>query len=213
MLVAFEGIDGAGKSTQAKLLHRWLSKQGRAVLTEWNSSKYIAPATKKAKQKRALTPVTYSLFHAADFADRHERIIRPAVADGAHVICDRYLHTPLTRDVVRGCDPDWVRCLYGFALRPEITFYIRIPAEHALARKDRKPNWYEAGRDVLPRCDAFEAFCVYQQRIIDRYEEMLPDFTVIDGTLSVKKQQRAIHAAVLQRIGQFAEIRCFAHSR
>ena len=142
-----------------------------------------------------------------------ERIIRPAVADGAHVICDRYLHTPLTRDVVRGCDPAWVRGLYAYALRPDITFYIQVPAEVALARKDRKPNWYEAGRDVIPRCDAYEAFCVYQRRIIDLYEELKQHFTVIDGMLSVKKQQRAIRAAVLERMGQLADVHCFAHAR
>lgn len=202
MFVAFEGLDGAGKSTNARLLQRWLARQGECVLTDWNSSPIVAPAIKRAKKQRALTPVSYSLLHAADFADRHERIIRPALDSGKSVIADRYLWTALARDTVRGCDHNWVASIYAFAIRPDITFYLRVAPEIALARKDRAPKYYESGRDVYPRCDAYEAFCLYQRRIVAAYEEMADEFVVIDGTLSPRKQQRAIRQAVLERMGR-----------
>src|ERR1700683_3392298 len=82
-LVVVEGIDGSGKSTQLYLLKRWLEINGyRIHFTEWNSSPLVKSATRRGKQRRLLTPVTFSLLHAADFADRCERQILPLLPGG-----------------------------------------------------------------------------------------------------------------------------------
>ena len=70
-LFVVEGIDGSGKTTQLALLAKWLSAAGHPVFqTEWNSSALVKAATKTGKKKNALTPMTFSLLHATDFADR-----------------------------------------------------------------------------------------------------------------------------------------------
>ena len=70
-LFVVEGIDGSGKTTQLGLLAKWLSAEGhRVFVTEWNSSALVKAATKTGKKKNALTPMTFSLLHATDFADR-----------------------------------------------------------------------------------------------------------------------------------------------
>src|SRR5256884_1322656 len=75
-LIVVEGTDGSGKSTQLYLLKRWLEIGGyRLHFTEWNSSPLVKSATRRGKQRRLLTPTTFSLLHAADFADRCERQI------------------------------------------------------------------------------------------------------------------------------------------
>ncbi len=80
-LIVVEGIDGSGKSTQLYLLKRWLEIGGyRLHFTEWNSSPLVKSATRRGKQRRLLTPTTFSLLHAADFADRCERQILPSAA-------------------------------------------------------------------------------------------------------------------------------------
>ena len=198
MLIAFEGIDGAGKSTQAQMLFRWLKRHGPTVLTSWNSSKLIAPAIKKAKKQRAFTPTSYALFHAADFADRHERIILPALINGETVVCDRYRYTAEARDVVRGCDPEWVAGLYDFATQPDIVFWIDANPAMAATRKGGKPKYYEAARDIYPHCDAYEAFDVFQSHVRSRYEEIFRDRNCfqIDAALPVKEQQRQIRKIV-----------------
>ena len=114
-LFVVEGIDGSGKSTQLMLLHQWLQAEGYGVVfSEWNSSPLVRETTKRGKKKQALTPSTFSLIHATDFADRMEHNILPLLKAGAVVLCDRYIYTAFGRDVVRGMDPLWVRELYSF---------------------------------------------------------------------------------------------------
>ena len=104
-LIAIEGLDGSGKSTQVYLLKRWLELDGYKVFfTEWNSSAIVKKATRKGKKRQLLTPTTFSLIHCTDFADRYERQIRPLLNAGYIVLADRYIFTAFARDAVRGCD-------------------------------------------------------------------------------------------------------------
>ncbi len=90
-LVVVEGIDGSGKSTQLYLLRRWLELGKYKIhFTEWNSSPLVASATSRGKDQRMLTPMTFSMIHAADFADRCERQIIPLLSAGYLVLADRY---------------------------------------------------------------------------------------------------------------------------
>src|SRR6202051_5249909 len=123
-LIAVEGLDGSGKSTQIFLMKRWLELQGLKVFfSEWNSSEIVKSATSKGKKRELLTPTTFSLIHATDFADRYERHLLPLLRAGYVVLCDRYIFTALARDAVRGVDRDWVEQLYSFAVLPDVTFY------------------------------------------------------------------------------------------
>src|SRR6476660_7748891 len=123
-LVAVEGLDGSGKSTQVYLLKRWLELDGYKVFfTEWNSSAIVRKATRKGKKRQLLTPTTFSLIHCTDFADRYERQILPLLHAGYIVLADRYVYTAFARDIVRGCNPAWVKKIYEFAIKPEIVFY------------------------------------------------------------------------------------------
>jgi dTMP kinase len=121
-LIIVEGIDGSGKSTQLSLLSQWLRSQTIAVaFSEWNSSPLVQETMRRGKKKQRLTPTTFSLLHATDFADRMERYILPLLKAGAIVCADRYTYTAFARDVARGVDRQWVRSLYRFALRPHLS--------------------------------------------------------------------------------------------
>ncbi len=134
-LIVVEGIDGSGKSTQLHLLEKWLKSKGLLVfMTEWNSSAVVKEITSKGKKKALLTPTTFSLLHATDFADRYERNIFPLLRAGYFVLADRYVYTAYARDVVRGCSPLWVRKVYGFAAKPDIVFYFQVPVDTAVNR-------------------------------------------------------------------------------
>lgn len=205
-LIAVEGLDGSGKSTQIYLLHKWLEGLGcRVFFTEWNSSELVKDATKKGKKRQLLTPTTFSLIHATDFADRYERQILPMLKAGYLVLCDRYIFTSFARDAVRGCDHEWLRKLYGFARVPDITFYFRLPLETALRRiLEGRPNlkYFEAGKDLGLSADIEESFRIFQGRVREQYERMADEyaFTVMDATRSIHAQQESVRTLIGERI-------------
>lgn len=201
-LFIVEGIDGSGKSTQLDILHKWLLGQGYVVVfTEWNSSPVVRSTTKKGKKQQLLTPMSFSLIHAADLADRMERQIRPALRAGAIVLADRYSYTAFARDAARGVDRDWVRKLYSFAVVPTVAFYFRVPLDESLSRiLTGRPElkYYEAGLDMNLSPDPYESFKLFQQRILHEYDHMVDEFglKVIDATASLVAQQQMVRAIV-----------------
>jgi len=194
-LIVVEGIDGSGKSTQLHLLDKWLRSLGLSVFfTEWNSSDVVKDITSKGKKKALLTPTTFSLLHATDFADRYERNISPLLEAGYFVLSDRYVYTAFARDVVRGCTPDWVRKVYSFAEVPDIVFYFRVPPDVAMDRilaGRPKLKYYEAGMDLDLSNDEYESYRIFQSRIVEQYEAMAKkdNFALIDGILDIEEQQ------------------------
>src|SRR5438094_4810138 len=206
-LIVVEGIDGSGKSTQISLLSRWLRSQGYAVsFSEWNSSPLVKQTTRRGKRKEMFTPTTFSLLHATDFADRTESYIVPLLKAGAIVCADRYAYTAFARDVARGVSRRWVRNLYSFATRPNLSFYFRVPLDVAIGRilggRDAI-KYYEAGMDLGLSRDVKESFRIFQGHILDEYEAMASDvgFHVIDATLSIEEQQRQMRQIVMDTLG------------
>ena len=212
-LFVVEGIDGSGKSTQLSLLHKWLESKGYGVVfSQWNSSPLVKDTTKLGKKKKMLTPATFSLIHATDFAARTEQNILPLLKAGAVVLCDRYVYTAFARDVARGMDRAWVRDLYGFAAKPTVGFYFRVPLETAIERLVGARDgfkFYEAGLDLGLSDDPTESFRLFQGRIIDEYEMMIPEFglTVVDATLPVEVQQSQVRQIVRAHLDQAKNLR------
>jgi dTMP kinase len=153
-----------------------------------------------------LTPMTFSLIHATDFADRTEHHIIPPLKAGAVVLADRYIYTAFARDVVRGVSPQWVRDLYAFAVKPTVAFYFRTPLDVSMKRilgGRGAIKYYEAGMDLGLSDDIEQSFRLFQGQIIDEYEKMVDEFglVAIDATRSIEDQQadvRRIAAAALE---------------
>lgn len=202
ILIAVEGLDGSGKSTQVHLLHQWLvGLRLRVHFTEWNSSELVKGATRRGKKSQLLTPTTFSLIHATDFADRYERQILPMLRAGYIVLCDRYIFTSFARDAVRGCQASWLRNTYGYARIPNFTLYFRLPLEIALGRiLEGRPQlrWFEAGMDLGLSTDIYESFRMFQARVMGEYDRLADEFgfTVIDATRNVYEQQQSIRALI-----------------
>lgn len=207
LLICVEGIDGSGKSTQLELLYSWLkSKNLDVILTQWNSSELIANTTKKAKKKNLLSGRTFSLLHAVDFADRLERTIKPALKAGFIVLADRYFYTALARDVARNVEPDWVRKMYSFAIQPDLTFYFDISPKDSLERicANRQPKFYEAGMDMKLSNNPYKSYIMFQNRIVEQYNEMVDEFDLIkiDALDSIHAKQKFIREKVLELLNK-----------
>lgn len=201
-LIIVEGIDGSGKSTQLDLLRKYLMGQNYLVaFSEWNSSPLVNRITKRGKKLKLLSPTSFSLIHAADFVDRLERQIIPALEAGAIVLADRYVYTAFARDVARGVDPQWVRTEYSMALEPTLAMYFRVPLEESLNRilvGRPELKYYEAGLDLGWSSDPYESFRLFQGRILQEYDKIVGEFNlaVIDATLPLVKQQEQVRALV-----------------
>jgi dTMP kinase len=197
-LIIVEGIDGSGKSTQLQLAKRHLEARGlKPFFTEWNSAELVKAVTKKGKKKMSLTPMTFSLLHATDFAHRLVHNILPPLKAGMIVLADRYVYTAFARDVVRGCDRAWVRRIYQFAPRPDRAFYFNVPIEVSIGRVlsgRAKIKDYEAGMDLNLAKDHVDSFRIFQGRILDEYKLITDEYglTEIDATMSIGEQQRIV---------------------
>ena len=201
LLIVIEGTDGSGKSTQLELLKRSIQDKSYGVMvSEWKTSRLIANVIDDAKERNLLNATTYSLLYAADFADRLENIIIPALKSGFIVLLDRYYYTALARDVVRGQDIDWVKNLYEYAPEPDLVFYLDMPVDVLLKRiiGTTGLNYYESGRDVGFSTDFYKSFKIYQQKCLDEYNNMKSEynFKSIDGTMSIEEIHKIMNDEV-----------------
>jgi dTMP kinase len=189
-LIVVEGADGVGRTTQIWLLKQWLETKGHAVrATRMTRSALAGKGLRRAKKGTTLGRVTMALFYATDFADRLEHEVIPALKAGFIVLTDRYVYTLIARALVRGIDPEWIREVYGFALKPDRIFYLRAGVDDQVTRVLQKGrfNYWESGMDLHLGDDMYESFVAYQNRMIGQFDQMVEDygFEVVDASHSI----------------------------
>jgi dTMP kinase len=200
-LIAMEGPDGVGRSTQIALLREYLEASGYAVSsTGLKRSELAAEGIQEAKQGHTMDSLTMSLFYAADFADRLEREIIPALRAGFVVITDRYMYSLIARAQVRGLDPKWIRDLYGIALVPDAVLYLRCDLEHLVPRvlNARGFDYWESGMDFMGKSDFFQSYIAYQNRMLETFDALGKEyhFRDIDARLSIEEVFAQLRVAV-----------------
>jgi dTMP kinase len=204
-LIAIEGTDGVGRSTQIAMLREWLEVQGYGVIeTGWTRSELMSPTIDLAKSSNTLNKLTFVLLYATDFADRLEKEIIPALKAGFIVLSDRYIFTALARAGVRGVDRTWIRNLYGFGIAPHLVFYLRIDEKTLIRRvlQSRGMDYWESGMDLKLGDDIYESFRAYQRALLKEYASMADefDFRILDARRKVEVIQDELRrqiAAVL----------------
>ena len=200
-LVVVEGVDGSGRSTQIDLLEHWLKTLGYGVFrSDWNSSKLVSKTIRDARKQQSLTPLTYSVLHATDVAARQESEIIPALKAGFVVLADRYIFTAFARDTSRGVDRDWIYNLYSFAIRPDVSIYLRLSADLSLERIREM-----AGEVSLEEADesasvrgALQSFREFQHRVVSEYDRLSEPFglVTVDAAQPLRDVQLAVRSTV-----------------
>ena len=189
--IVIEGPDASGRSTQIELLSSKLEADGHAVLNAGlRRSELIGQGILEAKRNFVLGRRTISLFYAADFADQLENKIIPGLRSGYIVLSDRYIYTLMAREAVRGISSSWSHNLYGFALRPDIVFYLDVdPNElvHRVFQKNSYLDYYESGTDLRLSDNMLESFILYQKLLRKQFKRMQKRFNIIsiDGNRSI----------------------------
>ncbi len=204
-LIVLEGTDGVGRSSQISLLRSWLEDEGFAVSeTGLKRSPLTQPGLDAAKLGHTLSPLTMSLFYATDFADRLENQILPALKAGFYVLSDRYFYSTIARDVVRGAEPEWVRNVYGFALKPDIVFYLRADVPTLVTRmvNGRGFDYWESGMDIRSANNLYDSFCAYQGKLVNKFDELALEygFITVDATRPAQQVFEDLRKQIKARI-------------
>ena len=203
-LIAIEGTDGVGRSTQIRLLREWLEVQGYGVIeTGWTRSQLMQPTIDLAKSSNTLNKLTFVLLYATDFADRLEKEIIPALKAGFIVLSDRYIYTAMARAGVRGVDRAWMRNLYGFAIAPHLVFYLKIDEKLLIRRvlQSRGMDYWESGMDLKLGDDIYESFRAYQRALLREYTSMADEFSF--RVLDARRKVEVIQDELRRQIGAF----------
>jgi dTMP kinase len=191
-LIVLEGTDGVGRSTHIGLLKQWLENNGHAVLdTGMTRSALAGKRLRKAKEGHTLGGITMSLFYATDFADRLENEMIPALRAGFIVLTDRYIYSLMARAIVRGADPEWIREVYGFALKPDAILYLRLKVDDLVTRVLQSTgfDYWEAGMDLHLGDDMYDSFVEYQKRVLGEFDKMVEGygFQVVDAAPPIEE--------------------------
>ena len=203
-IIAIEGTDGVGRSTQITMLREWLEVQGYGVIeTGWTRSELMQPTIELAKASNTLNKLTFVLLYATDFADRLEKEIIPALKAGFIVLSDRYIYTAMARAGVRGVDKTWIRNLYGFAIAPHLIFYLKIDEKTLIKRvlQSRGMDYWESGMDMKLGDDIYESFRAYQRSLLREYSSMAEEYNF--RVLDARRRVEVIQDELRRQIGAF----------
>ncbi len=191
-LIAVEGADGSGRSTQIAQLVSWLETRGHpTVQVGLKRSTLVSAELETAQEGNILSRTTLALFYATDFADQLENIILPALRAGFIVLADRYIYTLMARDMVRGMDQAWLKNLYGVALEPDGVFYLSVEPGELVQRnlaKSATLDYWESGMDLGLSPDLFDSFLAYQTRMQEAFRQLQKsyEFEIIDANQPVE---------------------------
>src|SRR5918999_1664762 len=205
-LIVIEGPDASGRTSQISIIQPWLEADGHAVITTGlRRSELIGEGILEAKRNFVLGRRTLSLFYAADFADQLENKIIPALRAGYIVLADRYIYTLMARDAVRGISRRWSHNLFGFAVKPDLVYYLDVdPNElvHRVFQKNSSLDYYESGADLRLSEDMLESFLNYQRLIGKEFQRMqkLYGIVPINGNRTVVEIKSELQDKIIKAI-------------
>ena len=189
-LIVIEGTDGVGRTTHVGRLRAHLEQLGYAVAeTGLMRSGLASRGIRRAKQGNTLGTYAFNLFYATDFADRLEHQILPALRAGFVMLTDRYVYSLIARAIVRGANPDWIKQVYSFSLKPDAVFYLRIGVTDLVPRVlvNGGFDYWESGMDIPMGEDLYDSFIQYQERVIRQLDSLSGEygFDTLDATAPV----------------------------
>ena len=193
-LIAIEGLDSSGKTLHCKYLSKYLKEKGYPTkVVGLSESLLVSETLDKAKKSNILSPLTRSLFYATDFYDQMEKIIIPNLLSGRVIICDGYVFTLFAREFARKKDKDWVMNVFGKAIIPDLTLYLKVKtktlADRVLLTKNSLDYW-ESGMDMGIDSDWYRSFRLYQKKLGREFNALSKeyDFKIVKGGRKPKEE-------------------------
>lgn len=189
--ICIEGIDGSGKTTQAKKLVKNLQSRGYDAVytTEPSDGKVGTLIRDFVLSREDRIPIALeALLFAADRVDHIEAVVEPLLKQGKIVVCDRYVCSSLAYQGAAGLDLDWMDCVNQFALKPDLTLFLDVHPELGLARLKRKKSVMETVKNLKKVRDVYLSL-VQRNRMI-----------LLDGDKSIGEVAENVLKAVLKEL-------------
>ncbi|ASJ04215.1 MULTISPECIES: dTMP kinase [Thermococcus] len=196
--IVIEGIDGAGKSTQARLLAKWFEERGYDVVltkepTDTAFGKLIRKLVLTGGREGIIDGARISheaeaLLFAADRAEHVAKLIKPSIEAGKVVISDRYFYSSLAYQWARGLDLEWLIDLNRFAVRPDLVILLDLPVKESMKRIN--------GRSIKTE---FDKIAELQKKVRENYlklAERFPEMRIVNALASVEDIHNDIVALV-----------------
>ena len=182
MFIVLEGIDGCGKSTQAKRLAARLRENGRQVVltSEPTKGKIGLFIREILSGKEKVDAKTLALLFTADRCEHLGCVVIPAISDGKVVVSERYYHSTIAYQSAQDVDSKWLLDLNRFALKPDLTLFLDVKPACAMERKE--------GREIFEEKEFLEK--VYSEYL------RFSDVVRIDGSGSPDDVSGRINKAV-----------------
>ncbi len=203
LFITIEGTDGAGKTTQIKLLEKYLKDKGyNVVCTREPGGTPISEKIREIiidKNNSEMTDITEALLYAASRAQHTSQVILPALNDGGIVISDRYLDSSIVyQGFARGMGDKLIKGINKYAvgeLEPDITFFLRLKPDDSIDRKEKQTE--------LDRIESEKAG--FHQRVYDGYVRLSKRYRdrikVIDALDSIEN----IHERIVMDIEELLD--------
>ena len=186
VFICIEGLDGCGKTTQAKLLAKKLRESQSAVYTAEPSSGKIGTYIRKCclYGEKRLSTVVEALLFAADRIEHVETEVLPALNQGKLVISDRYVYSSLAYQGAAGLSIDWIEKVNEHALQPDLAIFIDVEPKIVMSRL--KPR-----KSVMENLET-------QQKVREVYLKFVEkgSLTRINGNKSQNEVAKDLHAVV-----------------
>ncbi len=196
LFITLEGMDGAGKSTQIAAIQRLLKEKGQEVIvTREPGGTVISEKIREIildRENTEMEPMTEALLYAAARAQHVAQVIRPALEQGTHVVCDRFMDSSIAyQGYGRGLG-DSVSIINAYAAAgcvPDITFFLRLDPDAGKERIQESP----LDRMELEAMD-------FQQRVFHGYEELALQFPERIVTIDASEEISAVSAKIKEHI-------------
>ncbi|MFQ6073540.1 MAG: dTMP kinase [Methanosarcinales archaeon] len=184
--IVFEGLDGAGKTLQSKLLSDYLLKTGNKVLlTKEPTSQPIGLLIKKILYGiYKVDPITETFLFAADRFEHLKNEIIPALNQESWVISDRYYFTSVAYQGAKGVDINTILTINSFAKKPDLIIYLDIDAKKAVSRIKNHDNFEKLDFLEKVRENYLDFFSLYKEKDLN--------IIFIDGNKSINQVAKQI---------------------
>ncbi|MHA1631522.1 MAG: dTMP kinase [Candidatus Freyarchaeota archaeon] len=185
VLIALEGIDGAGKTTHALLLAEWLKGKGyKVIVTSEPTESSIGKLIRTKLAEKASHPAVMTLLFAADRVDHFEKL-KPFIKNGAIIILDRYTESSICYQAAEGLNMEWIETVNKWVPKPDLTVLLDVDVRIALQRiKEKKREKYEEQ----------EFLALVRKNYLKRAEEK--GYLIIDSSLPLKEVQEKLRKVV-----------------